>query len=65
MEPNIVTVRVKPDALVKVYDESRDEIIYIDNANSDGETAPITLPACGGRYFIDVTIFDSAPTPHS
>lgn len=60
MESTIITVRVAPDALVKIYDETRDEVIYIDNANQDGETVPITLPH-NGRYFIDVTIFPHEP----
>lgn len=61
MEPTVVTVRVAPDALVKVYDETRDEVIYVDNADDDGQTAPITLPNGGGRYFIDVTLFPTDP----
>ena len=60
MEPTIVTVRAKPDALVKIYDETRDEVIYIDNTNDDGTTPPLTLPTNGGHYFIDVTIFDES-----
>ncbi len=56
MEPTVVTVRVAPDALVKIYDETRDEVIYIDNADEDGQTAPVTLKN-GGRYFVDVTIY--------
>lgn len=56
MEPVTVTVRVAPDALVKIYDETRDEVLAIDNANADGETTPVTLPS-GGHYYIDVTIF--------
>ncbi len=60
MEPTVVTVRVAPDALVKVYDETHDEVIYVDNADDDGQTAPITLPH-GGRYFVDVTIFPTDP----
>ena len=57
MEQTVVTVRVAPDALVKIYDETRDEVIYIDNADTDGQTATVPLPH-GGRYFIDVTIYD-------
>ena len=56
MEPTVITVRVKPDALVKIYDEIRDEVIYIDNAGPDGTTTPITLPR-PGQYFIDVTVY--------
>ena len=59
MEPTVVTVRVAPDALVKIYDETRDEVLYIDNADEDGQTAPVTLPKDGGRYFVDVTIYDN------
>lgn len=64
MEATVVTVRVAPDALVKIYDETRDEVIYIDNADTDGQTAAVPLPH-GGRYFIDVTIYDEPmdPTP--
>ena len=58
MEPTIVTVRATPDALVKIYDETHNEVLYIDNTNNDGETTPITLPTTGGQYFVDVTIFD-------
>ena len=57
MEPTVITVRVDLDALVKVYDETNDEIVYIDNTNQDGETAPIKLDSQGGHYFIDITIF--------
>ena len=56
MEPTVLIVRANPDALVKIYDETRDEVIYIDNADDNGTTAPITLPN-GGHYFIDVTIY--------
>lgn len=62
MESTTVTVRTQPDALVKIYDETRDEIIYIDNTDTDGTTTPINLPA-GGHYFIDVTTFDDT-TPN-
>ena len=57
METTTVTVRTTPDALVKIYNEPRDEVLFIDNANADGETTPITLPANGGHFFIDVTLF--------
>ena len=57
MEPTAITVRAQPDALVKVYDETRDEVLYIDNTNQDGETTPIILPSNGGHYYFDVTIF--------
>jgi len=57
MKPTIITVRVAPDTLVKVYDETRDEVIYIDNTNEDGETAPVTLQQNGGHYYIDLTMF--------
>ena len=60
MESTTVTVRTQPDALVKIYDETRDEIIYIDNTNTNGTTAPINLPGNGGHYFVDVTTFDTA-----
>ncbi len=52
-----ITVRATPDALVKIYDETRDEVLYIDNTDENGTTVPITLPPHGGNYFIDVTIF--------
>ena len=58
MEPTVITVRANPDALVKIYDETRDEVLSIDNADIDGTTPPVTLPSNGGRYFIDVTVFD-------
>ncbi|MCM1404147.1 MAG: hypothetical protein NC133_01390 [Prevotella sp.] len=58
MEPTVVTVRVAPDALVKIYDETRDEVIYLDNADDDGQTAPIPL-SHGGRYLIDVTVYST------
>ena len=62
MEPTTITVRAQPDALVKIYDDTRDKILYIDNADSaDGTTAPIELPTCGGHYFVDVTLFDPLP----
>jgi len=57
MKPTTITVRVAPDTLVKVYDETRDEVIYIDNTNEDSETAPVTLHKDGGHYFIDLTMF--------
>ena len=57
METPTVIVRAPSDALVKVYDETHDEVVYIDNTNADGETAPITLPDATSHYFIDVTIF--------
>ena len=57
MEATVVTIRVDPDALVKVYDETNDEIIYIDNTDQNGTSAPIKLDTQGGHYFIDVTIF--------
>ena len=57
METPTVIVRASSDALVKVYDETHDEVVYIDNTNDDGETAPITLPDPASHYFIDVTIF--------
>ena len=57
MKPTTITVRVTPNTLVKIYDETRDEVIYIDNPNEDGETAPVTLAKDGGHYFIDLTIF--------
>lgn len=56
MEKTVLTVRATPDTLVKIYDETRDEVIYLDNADDDGTTTPVTLPA-GGHYFIDVTIY--------
>ena len=56
MEQVEITVRVAPDALVKVYNQTRDEVVYVDNANANGETAPLRLPA-GDTYFIDVTVF--------
>ena len=56
METTSVTVRAASDALVKIYDETHDEVLYIDNTNEDGETIPVTLPT-PGHYFIDVTIF--------
>lgn len=59
METTSVTVRAKSDALVKIYDETRDEVLYIDNTNEDGETSSVTLPS-NGHYFIDVTIFENA-----
>ena len=62
MEPTVITVRANPDALVKIYDETRDEVLYIDNADNDGTTPPLTLPKNGGHYFIDVTVFHD-PTP--
>lgn len=62
MEPTKITVRAQPDALVKIYDETRDEVLYIDNTNSEGETHPVTLSNAGGNYFVDVTIFDESPT---
>ncbi|MCQ2382148.1 MAG: hypothetical protein MJ054_02475 [Clostridia bacterium] len=58
MESTTVIVRAKADALVKVYDETSNEVIYIDNTNDQGETSPISLSHRGGHYFIDVTIFD-------
>ena len=62
MESTTVTVRTQPDALVKIYDETHNEVLYIDNTDSiDGTTAPIELPTCGGHYFVDVTIFDPIP----
>lgn len=61
METTTVTVRANPDALVKIYDETRDEVLFVDNADNNGITAPVTLPTCGGHYFVDVTIF--TPTP--
>lgn len=61
MERTTVTVRAQPDALVKIYDETRDEVLYIDNVDPDGTTAPIPLPIGGGHYFVDVTIFDNTP----
>ena len=57
MEPTVITVRATPDALVKIYDETRDEVLYIDNTDADGATTPVTLPHANGRYFVDVTIF--------
>ena len=65
MEPTTVTVRTPPDALVKIYDETRDEILYIDNTDTDGTTTPINLPTNGGHYFVDVTTFDTPPTPQN
>ena len=61
MELTTITVRAQPDALVKIYDETRDEVLYVDNTNTDGETTPVTLPSTGGKYFVDVTIFDTSP----
>ena len=58
MEPIVVTVRAKPDALVKIYDETNNEVLAIDNTDDNGETKPVMLPINGGHYFIDVTIFD-------
>lgn len=55
-EKTVITIRTSPDALVKVYDETRDEVIYVDNTDDDNQTAPITLPA-SGNYYVDVTIF--------
>ncbi len=59
METTTITVRATPDALVKIYDETRNEVVYLDNTNADGESAPVTLPATGGQFYIDVTIFDN------
>ena len=58
MKPTTITVRVAPDTLVKIYDETRDEVIYIDNTNEEGETAPILLKNGDGHYYIDLTMFD-------
>ncbi len=57
METTSITVRAASDALVKIYDETRDEVLFVDNTNEDGETTPVTLPPDGGHYFVDVTIF--------
>ena len=57
METTTVTVRAAPDALVKIYNEAHDEVLYIDNTDEDGTTPPIALPNTG-NYFIDVTVFD-------
>jgi hypothetical protein len=57
MKPLTLTVRVAPDTLVKIYDETRDEVIYIDNTNDDGETTPVTLKNNDGNYYIDLTMF--------
>lgn len=62
MEPTIITVRAKADALIKVYDETHDEVLYIDNTNNNGETTPINLPMNGGHFFIDVTTFPDDTT---
>ncbi len=64
MELTTITVRAQPDALVKIYDETRDEVLYVDNTNTDGETTPVTLPSTGGKYFVDVTIFFDRPPAH-
>lgn len=58
METTSITVRAESDALVKIYDETRDEVLFIDNTNENGETTPVTLPPNGGHYFVDVTIFN-------
>lgn len=57
MDTTSVTVRAASDALVKIYDETRDEVLYIDNTNEDGETTSVTLPTAS-HYFIDVTVFN-------
>lgn len=57
MKPITITVRVAPDTLVKIYDETRDEVIYIDNTNDNGETTPVTLKHSDGHYYIDLTMF--------
>lgn len=57
MDTTTITVRAQPDALVKIYDETHDEVLYIDNTDDQGTTMPITLPSTG-NYFVDVTIFD-------
>lgn len=62
MEPTVITVRAAPDALVKIYDETRDEVLYIDNTDADGATTPVTLPHANGHYFVDVTIFNEPNT---
>lgn len=61
MESTVITVRAEPDTLVKIYDETNDEIVYIDNTDNNGETTPIALPHNGGNYFIDVTIYSHHP----
>lgn len=55
-QPTSIIVRTSPDALVKIYDETRDEVIYIDNTDDDNQTAPVILSA-GSKYYIDITIF--------
>ena len=62
METTTVTVRAAPDALVKIYDENRDEVLYIDNTDEDGTTPPIALPL-SGNYFVDVTVFAKEKWP--
>ena len=57
MKTTTITVRVAPDTLVKIYDETRDEVIYIDNTNQAGETTPIPLHKDGGNFYIDLTMF--------
>ncbi|MBO5229397.1 MAG: hypothetical protein J6B20_01180 [Clostridia bacterium] len=57
-QPTVITIRTTPDALVKIYDDTRDEVIYVDNVDEENQTAPVTLPASGGHYFIDVTVFN-------
>ena len=58
MATTYITVRATPDALVKVYQEApTEEVIFIDNTDEHGETAPIALPTDGGKYYVDVTLY--------
>jgi hypothetical protein len=58
MEHTTITVRTNPDALVKIYDETHDEILYLNNTDDNGETTPINLPN-SGHYYLDITVFDT------
>lgn len=59
MESTVITVRAEPDTLVKIYDETSNEVIYIDNTDDNGETPPIKLPRHGGKYYVDITIYSN------
>lgn len=56
MATTSIKVRATPDALIKIYREDPEEVVYLDNTDENGETAPITLPD-GGKYYIDVTMY--------
>lgn len=60
MATTYIKVRSLPDALVKVYKEQPEAVIYLDNTDDNGETAKIPLAVDGSEYFIDITPYPEA-----